>query len=82
MAKTVGTITGKLACNLRLKTPLRGHRLWIAGRLIRAAAFVLGGKMIVDVEPELTMSAGDKPYKTESLPSIGTFIGNAYASGH
>lgn len=76
MTKIVGTITSKLVCNLRLKTPLSsGPRMWLAARLIRAAAFLLGGKMIVDLEPELIMCTG----KSEKMPTIGTFTGHAYS---
>ena len=63
----VGSLAANLKINLRMRTPLLGFRCWLAARIISIAALILGGRLIVDLEPEIAMSQGGKAYGTVRL---------------
>ena len=54
MAELIGNISCGLKVNLLMRTPILGFRMSIAKLLISIAAFVLNGKLEVEVKPELT----------------------------
>ena len=52
---TLGTVIGTLRVNLRVKgTRFLGARGWIAAQLCSLAALILGGKLIVEIDPDFS----------------------------
>lgn len=49
------TLTGSVIVNLRVRMPtLLGLRARIAGALCAVAAWVLGGRLVAEVDPEIS----------------------------
>ena len=65
MADIIGTMTASLKINLVMKTPVLGFRCWLAGKVCAVAAAILGGKVIIELDPQLTTRFGtDEPTVT------------------
>lgn len=64
---SVGTVTGSLRINLVMRRPaLLGFKVWLADHLCLLAAWVLGGRLEVELDPELTTRFGnDEPTVTK-----------------
>jgi hypothetical protein len=60
MAHVIGNVTCGLRVHLRMKTPALGARLRVASWLCSLAAFALGGKLTVELDPEMTSRTADE----------------------
>lgn len=70
MAATIGALTATLRLNVRFRPATLGFRMRLAAGICSIAAWLLGGRVIVDFEPTLETNWGNEGRKETLLGTI------------